>query len=228
MGGTATLTAATGLDPDGAGYLWLTRVTVCIQHGGAVETVVRNFEVPQPPANLRIGLAGSTGDDTDMHEVRKLAVKQAPFLRDDDISTGHKVGTMAGQGTTTKATDYSFTDSGAVSYVRPNSPLYYRLRQVDADGMRTYYPVLAVLFNVHQPISCYPNPAGQSVQLNLSALPSSSYQVQVLDLSGRPLAAYSLVGGTAHTLDLKPFVAGLYFVRVVGQSVSQALLRRRE
>ncbi|RZK23213.1 MAG: T9SS type A sorting domain-containing protein [Hymenobacter sp.] len=339
------------------------RVTVRIQHGGAVETVVRNFEVPQPPANLRIGFAGSTGDGTDVHELRKLAVKQAPFLRDDDASTGVNqavtfsiidndvfsyanytpgsvdldisqpgiqssltlpdqgtltvtpagqvtftptstftgqlivpyttdddvnqtgapaninisvaaplpvslisfsastldldahlqwatasertnerfvversldatsfvpVGTVAGQGTTTKATDYLFTDNGAASYTRQNSPVYYRLRQVDSDGTRTYSPVRAVLFSSRQLISCYPNPAGQSVQLNLSALPSSSYQVQVLDLSGRQLAAYSLVGGTAHTLDLKPFAAGLYFVRVVGQSVSQALLLRRE
>ncbi|MBF9220957.1 T9SS type A sorting domain-containing protein [Hymenobacter ruricola] len=63
------------------------RVTVRIQHGFAVETAVRNFVVPRPPDNLRIGFAGSTGSSTNFHEIRNLAIRQTPTLDDDVAST---------------------------------------------------------------------------------------------------------------------------------------------
>ncbi len=62
-------------------------LTVRLQHGNMIETVINELSVPAPPKNLRIGLAGSTGDKTGIHEVRKLQVVRAPFLRQDSIST---------------------------------------------------------------------------------------------------------------------------------------------
>jgi uncharacterized repeat protein (TIGR01451 family) len=63
------------------------RITVRIQHGFTVETAVRNFIVPRPPDNLRIGFAGSTGGNTNVHEIRNLAIRQTPALDDDVAST---------------------------------------------------------------------------------------------------------------------------------------------
>jgi dihydroxyacetone kinase DhaKLM complex PTS-EIIA-like component DhaM len=63
------------------------RITVRLQHGADIETVVSELEVPVPPANLRIGLAGSTGNQNSVHELRKLELGQVPLLRQDSSST---------------------------------------------------------------------------------------------------------------------------------------------
>ena len=63
------------------------RITVRIQHGLAIQTAVSKFLVSAPPENLRIGFSGSTGGSTNYHEIRKLAVRQTPFLDDDVAST---------------------------------------------------------------------------------------------------------------------------------------------
>jgi hypothetical protein len=62
-------------------------LTVRLQHGNMIETVINELSVPAPPTNLRIGLAGSTGDNTGIHEIRKLQVVRAPLLRQDSTST---------------------------------------------------------------------------------------------------------------------------------------------
>lgn len=63
------------------------RITVRLQHGSEIETVVDNLAVPAPPANLRVGLAGSTGDQNNIHELRKLEIARVPLLRQDSLST---------------------------------------------------------------------------------------------------------------------------------------------
>jgi hypothetical protein len=120
------------------------KITVRLQHGNAIETVISNFVVTAPPPNLRIGFAGSTGQGTNIHELRNLVVAQAPLLADDGatLRAGRTVNmsvlandrflyanyqpgtldldiTQAGiQSTVTKAGEgtYSATSDGVVSF----------------------------------------------------------------------------------------------------------------
>nr|WP_246455277.1 T9SS type A sorting domain-containing protein [Hymenobacter citatus] len=63
------------------------KIKVRIQHGLIVETAINNITVPVPPANLRIGFAGSTGGSTNFHEIRNLSILQAPIANDDRVAT---------------------------------------------------------------------------------------------------------------------------------------------
>ncbi|MBO3269290.1 T9SS type A sorting domain-containing protein [Hymenobacter defluvii] len=63
------------------------KIRVQIQHGTAIQTAIENVTVPKPPANLRIGFAGSTGGSTNYHEIRNLAVLQSPVAMDDRAGT---------------------------------------------------------------------------------------------------------------------------------------------
>ncbi|TGE05439.1 T9SS type A sorting domain-containing protein [Hymenobacter fodinae] len=65
------------------------RITVRIQHGLEVRTAVENFTVDTPPANLRLGFSGSTGGNTNVHEIRNLNIVQVPFAADDVASTSY-------------------------------------------------------------------------------------------------------------------------------------------
>ena len=148
--------------------------------------------------------------------------------RSADGTAFEAVGTVRGQGNSSQAVDYAFLDAGAARHARAGQPLYYRLRQVDFNGETSYSPVRTVAFGPGGPAGLYPNPAGPAATLDLSDLPAGPYQVQVLDLTGRVVGAYSLAGGAQHPLDLRALAVGTYLVRVRGGDVSQSLLLTHE
>ncbi|WP_375416128.1 T9SS type A sorting domain-containing protein [uncultured Hymenobacter sp.] len=145
-----------------------------------------------------------------------------------DGSSFVAVGSVRGQGTSAKATSYEFVDASAARLTAAGQPLYYRLRQVDTEGPGTYSPVRSVAFGTRGAVTVFPNPAGRATTLDLSGLPAGSYQVQVLDLTGRAVASYTLAGATRHGLDLQALAAGTYVVRVQSRTLSQSLLLTRE
>lgn len=145
-----------------------------------------------------------------------------------DGVTYTKLGTVAGQGSKTTATSYTFADQD--DNARPVGPAYYRLRQVDADGTAAYSPVRTVSWGelgAAGRASLYPNPAQAQATLDLSALPASaSYQVQVLDATGRLVQRLAVAGGQAPALDLRPLAPGLLTVLVTGTQADGTTFRQ--
>ena len=126
---------------------------------------------------------------------------------------------VAGQGTSTTATNYAHTDAGIGS--RTSGPLYYRLRQVDRDGTSSFSLVETVRFDKAPAgppaISLFPNPTTTATTtLDLGLLPIGSYQVRVLDAVGRQVLATTGDGGTTVPLDLRTAANGTYLVLVRG------------
>lgn len=64
-------------------------ITIRIQHGQTVTTTTDTYVVTTPPSNLRVGFAASTGDRTDIHEIRNLAILDNPFAADDTTQTSY-------------------------------------------------------------------------------------------------------------------------------------------
>jgi hypothetical protein len=137
-----------------------------------------------------------------------------------------KVGEVKGQGSKTSATPYAFTDANAAKL---GSLLYYRLKQVDADGTATYSPVRTVSFTATaaaEPaiaLSVYPNPATaqtSAVTLDLSTLPQGTYQATVLDATGRLVATCSVLGGVNKDLPVQALSPGVYLVQVRGNGLN--------
>jgi len=129
------------------------------------------------------------------------------------------VGTVRGQGTTSQAHAYSFVDEGAA---RRGQLLYYRLQQVDADSSAQYSPVRTVSFPLTS-ATLYPNPAAASTTLDLRSLPAGSYQITLLDMTGRLVRRYTAQGGTEQTLELSNLPAASYLVTVQGDGTQLRL-----
>jgi hypothetical protein len=128
----------------------------------------------------------------------------------------HRLGWVAGQGTSSHLTHYQFEDAALASYPGPTA--YYRLRQVDTDGTETFSPIrtLAVPTSRTAHLQLWPNPTRGTVAV--AGLPAGSV-VQVLDLTGRVLLTATLPANgplqLALPIGLRP---GLYVVRGGGQA----------
>ncbi|NML65892.1 hypothetical protein HHL22_11815 [Hymenobacter sp. RP-2-7] len=139
------------------------------------------------------------------------------------------VGQLAGQGSTARATSYAFTDAGIGPKVASGQPVYYRLQQVDQDGTVHYSPVRSVSFtkSAALALTLYPNPASAATGLDLSALPSTgTYQVLLLDATGRQVRQLTLGGGLVQHLELSDLATGTYQVLVSGQRPDGSVLRQ--
>jgi len=149
--------------------------------------------------------------------------------RSFDGATYAPLGRVAGQGSKTSATAYTFADQQGLG-TQPAGLVYYRLRQVDFDGTATYSPVRPVYLGAAAAAgqaSLYPNPAQASTTLDLSALPAAaSYQVQVLDATGRQVQRLLVAGGQAPRLDLSTLASGLHTVLVTGVQADGASFRQ--
>ncbi|QNE41428.1 T9SS type A sorting domain-containing protein [Hymenobacter sp. NBH84] len=140
-------------------------------------------------------------------------------------SDGHSfvpVGSVAGHGNTSQASSYNLTDAGAAQVA---AQLYYRLRQIDQGGTESLSPVRTVQFAAYATVAptLYPNPATTSTELDVRGLATGSYQVSVLDMTGRPVATYPVQGGSLATLPVAQLPAGSYVVVVQGSATRHIL-----
>ena len=126
------------------------------------------------------------------------------------------------QGSSTRAIDYTSLDAGIGAKA---TAAYYRLKQVDLDGTSSYSPVRTVRFSKVVPvIALYPNPATSATQLDLTSLPTGSYQVSVLDATGRVVLYTTLQAGLTHALNLNTIASGTYTLLVRGQDGGSPVL----
>lgn len=139
-------------------------------------------------------------------------------------TTGDKflpVGTVRGQGTSVRATEYSFIDADAGRLAAKS--VYYRLQQVDLNGNTSYSPIRTVQFAAAKATAAlYPNPSQGQITLDLTSLATGTYTVQVLDLAGRIVRTQQL-SAVAAPLDLSGLPQGAYVVLVQGVDFRQAL-----
>ena len=117
------------------------------------------------------------------------------------------VATVAAQGGHAKATTYTAIDASA-----PASQLYYRLRQVGADGTAAYSPVVVVAPSTTALLSLltlYPNPARESISFPVAA--ATPYRI--VNVLGQALLQGNCEAGEA-TVSVAKLPAGTYYLEL--------------
>jgi VCBS repeat-containing protein len=140
--------------------------------------------------------------------------------RSTDGQQFRRIGQVRGQGTTATGATYQFTDA-AVPTPGAAGLVYYRLRQVDTDGAATHSQVCTLSFprpEAQAAVVVAPNPFRTHASLSLASLPAGTYQVTVMDGTGRILYQGALSGGQVHSLQVQHWPAGLYTVLVRGNN----------
>jgi Leucine-rich repeat (LRR) protein len=121
-----------------------------------------------------------------------------------------KLGKVAAQKDSKVALFYAFDD------IQPLSVSYYRLIAVDLDGTFKYSKTLAltqktVKLNIEK---LYPNPVGNTLQVNFNAPQSSSLTMTLVDVLGRVVQTKILSakeGNNIEMFDLSEVPNGVYF-----------------
>lgn len=123
----------------------------------------------------------------------------------------------------THATNYTFTDKHLLG-----GDNYYRLRQVDMDGVSKYSKIVC-LYNSNiavadKQMQLYPNPAIATLNYTLNSAAASHATVMVYTMSGVLVLAQQqqLAGGfNQQSLAISNLKSGNYFLKVVSQSGTQ-------
>jgi len=126
---------------------------------------------------------------------------------------------VAAQGSSTHQQVYQLVDRNVARYVAEQ--VYYRLRQVDADGTTTYSPVRTLSLPALSPLAMqvYPNPAaGTALRVQVQAASGGPATRTVMEATGRTkLTRITCLQPGTTTIPLveaATWVAGIYLLRV--------------
>ncbi|AIZ62597.1 hypothetical protein PK28_00890 [Hymenobacter sp. DG25B] len=223
--GTITIPVAANA---AAGVYNATMNTVDAQGGKSVTTVSITVTIPPLPVELTTFdvKAVRTNAQLTWHTAIEKNNDHYEVERSFDGLTFLQIGQVRGNGSSSTGHDYAFTD---VNVGQRTGTVYYRLRQVDTDGKLHVTPVRTVTFAASAiSISVYPNPAVTQATVDLGTLPGGTYQVQVLDMTGRVVRQLTLQGGMAQPLDIRSLAEGTYQVLIRNNEVNltQKLVKR--
>lgn len=133
-------------------------------------------------------------------------VERFEIERSSDAVLFTPVGSVRAQNRSTNA--YSFIDFTAAL---KNSKLYYRLKQIDADGNYQYSRIVMLQYNVASP-SIYPNPVTTEFSLNEW---QTIQQLQLYHLNGQLLQQWDRV---QQTISIGHYARGMYILKVVSNN----------
>jgi hypothetical protein len=126
------------------------------------------------------------------------------------------VGSIEGNGTTSQAQSYQFTDAN-LPYEA--DALTYRLKQVDTDGSGHFSKTITVERSATKVrlLGTFPNPAGQQATLRYALPEKQETTIRLYDVLGRQVR--TVVSGTQEgrqerTLDVSGLSSGVYVLRL--------------
>jgi hypothetical protein len=125
--------------------------------------------------------------------------------RSTDGKNFKAIGQVKSAGNSNRKINYSFDDN---SFSTINNVFYYRLKQVDINGVFKYSKTVAIYneMNKNAPIKVYPNPAHNTISVD-NSIPIKS--INIYNLQG-VLMAKSFV----NNVDISAFSAGIYLLEV--------------
>jgi len=190
--------------PSGVGYT-LSFGGTAVMSCTAVPVTLVQFDAQYDPGLNKVELTWITANerDCDYFEVQRSL----------DAEHFDVIDRIAGQGTRFEPTAYKAVDELPF----PGEINYYRLRQVDTNGLSWYSHMQAVAINDPDfQFSVHPNPAREQATIRwMCARPEHPYHLQLIDNTGRirnQWTAQAEKGLNTYTISLSDVSPGVYFI----------------
>ncbi|MCA8833267.1 T9SS type A sorting domain-containing protein [Hymenobacter pini] len=203
-----------------AGTYTIQVTTVDVYGGTNTQPVIFTIGVAPLPVTLVSFTAKAVGLDAQLNWSTAQELNNSHFVVERSLNGQQfeAIGEKKGQGTSSTATPYSFTDQGIGRKV--TGTVYYRLRQVDVEGTSSLSAVQTVSFTAmpKAEVAVYPNPATDQTEtfLDLSGVPAGSYTITILDMAGRQVRTLRSTGATQQALNTVGLPKGSYIVKLEG------------
>ncbi len=139
--------------------------------------------------------------------------------RSDDALNFKSIGTVAGQGNTTLVQRYSYADAIGSS----TGVIYYRIKQVDADGKGSYSKTVSLRIGGARisNFTAYPNPFVSNIKIQVDASEKEELVIRVNSLNGQTLITKRTPvqkGNNIIVIDnLQQLQPGIYMLEVVAK-----------
>lgn len=132
------------------------------------------------------------------------------------------IGTVAASGDASASHQYSFTDFSPLA-----GKAYYRLKQVDIDGMYAYSKVVVILGQKDRmEVLLYPNPATDVANLVVSLPEKEQLKCSLFDQTGRMVYVKNLslnAGSNTVNIPIQELSKGFYIIKIQGPNTQQQL-----
>lgn len=161
-------------------------------------------------------LAWKTQDE---HNVKNYTLERSINSRDF-----YGLATVAAS-SATGVQQYAYADS-AISKL--SSPLvYYRLKTEDAAGKNSYSSIVTVRVNNNKGIiTIHPNPVLNDVTADISATVTEQARWELTDMNGKTILQHGMMlikGKNTVNINLAAIPAGIYYLKVAGNNIHQAV-----
>jgi uncharacterized repeat protein (TIGR03803 family) len=130
--------------------------------------------------------------------------------RSADGNSYHSIGTVAASGNTAIVTTYSFTDHQPVDGIN-----YYRLRQVDIDGLFAYSKTVSADFGRSGKLTVFPNPASDRLHVRWPQ-DGNFTQIRIVNSAGQVVIQKNVNSSTPE-LNLEGLPKGWYTLQLIGK-----------
>lgn len=110
--------------------------------------------------------------------------------------------------------------------VELNQWYYYRLKMLHLDGKVAYSDIKAARLKARGTLDVYPNPTNGSSKMIINAPNSDRLWVEIMHSNGQQIRAFALdvdAGVYEQVLDLGDLPAGMYWVKVSGGAMNEAI-----
>jgi hypothetical protein len=154
------------------------------------------------------GTVGLTWEVQDGGDINHFDIQ-----RSADGVNWQTIGTLAASGSSSMATNYSYTDATPLS-----TGDYYRLQVVDDAGNDTYSTVRVLSRSAGTGITIFPNPASDHINISFSATGvPGAVSIRLMNATGQMLLQESVTQPAGETiiLPVAAYPAGSYLVQVL-------------
>lgn len=146
--------------------------------------------------------------------------------RSSDSRDWKNIGFVEGNNTTDSRNDYQFEDENPLAFQS-----YYRLQQLDTDGVVEYTEIVTVNIKKETAqLSVFPNPVNNDLTLNVELQTAEDIQIILTDINGRQVSVATLSGTkgmNAYKPDVSDLAAGMYMaqIRLSNEVVSKKFIK---
>ncbi|MDX1905650.1 MAG: T9SS type A sorting domain-containing protein [Bacteroidia bacterium] len=189
---------------DGGAYSNTTQVTIWMLAGNfPVEWLSFGVELDGTSARLAWATASELNSDYFVVE------------RSTDGVVYEALGKVGAAGTTQVRSDYRYTDPEATQ--AGQGILYYRLRQVDLDGMFSYSTIAELRLSqseVYPALRIYPHPAREAAKIRVPVSHTGRWTLRILNMAGQEVHQEPLERAGEFDLPVASLTPGSYVIQL--------------